>query len=276
MKTDILIFLIFLTPALASLIWPIRTVLSSRPVLLAKWDLSAMQFLISIAITFYAANNYGLIAHPYIGDVIYTVICVFTFPFYYMFLCELTRPYGATVQDRRGAFLPPILYCIIFIILVFNMGDEKYALYVDRVLVHKDYTIMHDFNYDAMHLFGYWAFEFFLLLQMIVFVTSGFFRLRRYRSRLEAYSPALMAKAKNAFMVAGLVFLSCLIITYIVLNPYPTTVGEMGITYFMLILFSSVQFLIGQYADNLDISVKQMLMVKRDSDVLSNSKPKQQ
>ena len=276
MKVDLLIFLIFLTPALATLVWPIRTILSSKPVLLAKWDLSAMQFFTSMAIVFFAANNYGLIIHPYIGDVIYTIMCVFTFPFYYMFLCELTRPYGATVKDRRGAFLPPILYCIIFMFIVFNLGDEKYAVYADRVLLHKDYTILHDFFYDAMHLFGYWGFDLFLFLQMVIFISSGFVRLRRYRKRLEDYNPALKAKAQSAFMVAGLVFLSCLIIIYVVLNPYPSTVAEMGIIYMLLIIFSAIQLLIGQYANNLDISVKQMLMTKRDSDDLSNSKPQQQ
>lgn len=276
MNPDLLIFLIFLTPAMATLIWPIRTIFTSKPVLLAQWDLSAMQFMVSLAIVFFAANNYGIINHPYIGDVLYTIVSVFTFPFYYIFLCELTRHQGATLKDRRIAFMPPILYCIIFVVIVFNLGEEQYGEYAQRVLIGKDYSLTQNFFYNAMHIFGYWGFELFVFLQMVFFISLGYFRLRRYRVRLIEYNPSLKSKARSAFMVAGLAFLSCLIIIYVVMNPYPETVAQMGVLYVLLIVFSAVQYMMGEYANMLDISVKQMLMAKRDSGDLSNSNTEQQ
>lgn len=276
MNVDLLIFLIFLTPALATMIWPIRTAFTSKPVLLAHWDLAAMQLFTSLAIVFFAANNYGILSHSYLGDVLYTLASVFVLPFYYMFLCELTRHQGATLRDRRVAFMPPILFCIIFTIIVFQLGDDKYTVYAERVLLHKDYSITHDFYYDAMHIFGYWGYELMLFLQVVCFITVGFVRLRRYRFRLVEYNPSLRGKAKGAFMVAGLVFLSSLVVFYVIMNPYPTTIAEMGVIYLLLMAYSAFQFLMGQYADQLDISVKQMLMTKRDSDVLRKTKMNEQ
>lgn len=261
----------FMTPAIVSLVWPIRMLFTSKPVMGSQWLLCIMQVLTSVAIVLFAAYHYHLITLSYLGNIMYTIVSMFIFPVFYIFICELTGEEGATLSMRRWGFLPALLYCLVFVALVIYLGTSSYELYVTRVLDNHDYSMMPSVAYNLMIIVGYFGFRVIVLLQVVASLTIAFLRLRRFRDQLIAFNPAFVSKARGTFMIAGLTFLSTVIIYAIVLNPYPKNTAYMGLIYVLLMAFSFIQYFIGYLCYNIDMDARQMAMLRQRADQIRNN-----
>lgn len=262
MSRDLLIFLYYITPALATLIWPIRALFTSKPVLPAQWLLSVVQILSAMAIITFGILHYNIMNEKYLADVIYTILSVFIYPVLYLYVCSLTSREGVTRKDRIIAFLPPLIYIVAFSVNLFYIGEESYNYYFYRVFQHNDFSLLPSKSYNAMVIIGYWGFNLLLLLQAVGFMTIGYIKLSRYRKELVEFNPALKRKARSAYWITGFAFLSTISMVGVFFTYDVHSVSSMGLLYVLLLSIAVNQYLLGQTGYYLDFSSRQMYLKK--------------
>ena len=121
MKWSYILFL----PAVVSIVWALVIVLTKKRLTSAQALFSLSLLVSAFAITVAGVYFRGQVEKLFIYDFLLEVSTVFCLPLYYISICSLTEPRGATLAQRH-VFLIPILFTIGLTIGAFGMHPSRY------------------------------------------------------------------------------------------------------------------------------------------------------
>lgn len=242
-----------LIPVVAACFWPVVMLLGRNRMLRAQWIFAVLQLLLGATILMFVAYFGKLVVHSYVADALYSLLAVFVIPLFYIFVCSLTSPSGVTLH-HRWVFIPSILYAIVFAVIIMTLGNERYELYMERLLVYRNFDLRPSLAYSAMVIVGFYGFRVFLTLQVLLLVPVSIRKLVLYHKRLSALG--LARKNYRVVSLFGIVLMALLLFLIV----FPPKVGQSLTpqTVAVVVLSSVIILLLGHYVRGLSYSASQL------------------
>ena len=241
-------FILFL-PAVVSIVWALVIVLTKKRLTSAQALFSLSLLVSAFAITVAGVYFRGQVEKLFIYDFLLEASTVFCLPLYYISICSLTEPRGATLSQRH-VFLIPILFTIGLTIGAFGMHPSRYqAMCLDvaengRIPWHPD-----DMAYNFMILWNQIVFP---LLTIIMGVTLLFLserKVRLYKQRFDSYyAQSLNMPRLN---IREIVIITWLFLPFIMLTIYLIAYRPYYYKYWLILcdlMLTVIQYLTGRFA----------------------------
>ena len=245
MKWSYILFL----PAVVSIVWALVIVLTKKRLTSAQALFSLSLLVSAFAITVAGVYFRGQVEKLFIYDFLLEASTVFCLPLYYISICSLTEPRGATLAQRH-VFLIPILFTIGLTIGAFGMHPSRYqAMCLDvaengRIPWHPD-----DMAYNFMILWNQIVFP---LLTIIMGVTLLFLserKVRLYKQRFDSYyAQGLNMPRLN---IREIVIITWLFLPFIMLTIYLIAYRPYYYKYWLIlsaVILTVIQYLTGRFA----------------------------
>lgn len=177
---------ILILPAIVSFLWALAIVLLKRRPTRAQIVLSLTMILMAFAIVVLDVFFRGRAGKLFIYDFVFESVAVLCAPFYYLGLCVLTEPRGATLRQRHS-FILPLLFIVVLIVGSFWLGPRRYEelCYALRE-VGADF-IPGDAPWNFMLFLTHWFFPAFLLIMSFILILIGTLKVRLYQRRFNSY-----------------------------------------------------------------------------------------
>ena len=121
MKWSYILFL----PALVNIGWALATLLLKRRPLRSQLVLSVMLLVLGFAMTVLGIFFRGRAGSLFIYFYLFELTAIFCIPLYYVGVCSLTEPRGATLPERRVMSIP-LLYSVVLTAGSFLLGPRKF------------------------------------------------------------------------------------------------------------------------------------------------------
>lgn len=178
-------FILFL-PALVSVLWVLATVLLKKQMTRAQLLLSLTLLLEGMSMVLLAVFFRGRAGSLFIYDYLFETLVMFCAPMYYIGICALTEPRGATLLQRRIFFLP-LLFVLGLTIGAFELGPRRYELLCHALREGGASYIGGDGAWNFMLFWTHWFFPAFALALITVMVIITSIKVRRYQRRFNSY-----------------------------------------------------------------------------------------
>lgn len=177
---------IIILPALVSLFWALATLLlKSRPTK-AQIILCLMQILLAFAFVVLDVFFRGRAGKLFIYDFVFESAAVLCAPIYYLGLCALTEPRGATLRQRH-CLIPPLLFIIVLIVGSFSLGPRRYEELCFALRETGADFIPGDTPWNFMLFWTHWFFPAFLLIMSTILIFIGARKVRLYQRRFNSF-----------------------------------------------------------------------------------------
>ena len=243
---------ILILPALVSLFWALATLLLKRRPTRAQIVLSLTMILMAFAIVVLDVFFRGRAGKLFIYDFVFETAAVLCAPFYYMGICALTEPRGATLRQRRS-FVLPLLFIVALIAGSFWLGPRRYEELCYALRDTGASFIPGDTPWNFMLFWTHWFFPAFLLIMSFILVLFGTRKVQLYQRRFNSYYADDMQlpyfNTRNLVVFAWIFLpLGALSIFIIIFRPY-------YYKYWLILcasLLSVLQFIVGLFTYRLN------------------------
>lgn len=255
---------ILFVPAVVTVAWAVAILLLKRRPTRAQLILSLMLFLEAFAMIDISVFFRGRAGSLFIYDFLFISTAMFCLPIYYMGICSLTEPRGATLRQRR-TFLIPIMFVLGLTVGTFWLGPRRYEqmCYDMREGVAK--WIPGDWAWNTMYLWEH------IFSPLVFFLTACIlFILAAHKSHIFSlrfnsfYAQGIQVPKVNnrqlvvyntAFLILGVVSVSL-----IDFRPHNYKYGMIVCA----VLISVLQFIIGHYIFHLDYDARYVAKLVRE------------
>lgn len=249
MKWSLILYL----PAVISIVWALAIALTKRHLTNAQilfcLSLVVNAFTITVAGVYFRTQTGRLFFYDYLLE-LSTITCL---PMYYIAICALTGPRGATLKQRR-VFLVPLLFAIGLTIGAFGIHPSRYQAMCQHVFENGRIPwIPGDSSYNFMILWNQIVFPAVTVIMGIVLLLESGRKVRVYKERFNTcYANGLnMPKLHvREIVIVTWAFLPFIMLTIflIVFRPYLYKYWLI----FCALLLSLIQYLTGHFAYRYD------------------------
>ena len=252
MKWSYILFL----PAVVSLLWSLAIVVLKRHLTRAHLILSLMLLLEAFAITVLGVFFRGRAGSLFIYDFVFECIAMFCGPMYYVGVCSLTEPRGATLRQRHSFFIP-ILFVFGLTYGAFWLGPRRYEEMCYALREVGATWIDGDNAWNFMLFWDHWLFPVLLLAVCTWFIVASSRRLNIFRRRFNSfYADGNELKKVNIRDINVLTwcFLPLGVIVVLLIDLRP-----LYYKYWLIacsVLLTVIQFLTGRFVFRLDYDAR--------------------
>ena len=174
MKWSYILFL----PALVNIGWALATLLLKRRPLRSQLVLSVMLLVLGFAMTVLGIFFRGRAGSLFIYFYLFELTAIFCIPLYYVGVCSLTEPRGATLPERRVMSIP-LLYSVVLTAGSFLLGPRKFE---QLCLAMRDGEVAYLPGESAYNFMISWAYFIFPTLLIVLGVVMLFLAARREKN----------------------------------------------------------------------------------------------
>ena len=241
-------FILYL-PAVVSIAWAIIIALTKkRPThaqILFCLSLLVDAFAITVAGVFFRGQAGSL----YLYDYLLEVSASFCAPMFYISICSLIEPRGATLKQRR-VFLVPILFTIGLTIGAFGMHPSRYQDMCQTVIESGHIPWRPgDLAYNFMILWNQIVFPAVTVVMGTVLIIFAERKVRVYKKRFDSY----YAQGLNMphLNIREVVIISCLFLPFGMLTIYLIAFRPHYYKYWLIlcaVILTVIQYLTGRFA----------------------------
>ena len=240
---------ILYVPAIVSMLWAVIIVLTKKHLTHAQilFCLSLMlnAFVIALAGVFFR----GQAGNLYIYDYMLEVTAMFAAPLFYISICSLTEPRGATLKQRH-VFLVPLLFTVGLTIGAFGMHPSRYQAMCEEVFANGRIPWHQgDLAYNYMVFWNQIVFPVLLILLGTILLIASERKVRIYKNRFDSY----YAEGLNMpnLNIREIVIISCLFMPTGLLMIYLIAYRPFYYKYWLIlcsVLLTVIQYLTGRFA----------------------------
>ena len=250
-------YILFLS-AFVSAFWGVAPIVSKKSLTPAQFVLCFMQLTVAFAVTMLAIFFRGRAGTLSIYDFLFRLSSMFCVPLYYIGICTLTQPRGATLRQRRVILLP-IIYMIVFTAGMLVLGPARYEQLCEAVCEGDDVFLHGDNAWNFMLLCDHWAYLILLVAVNFPLMLTAHRKAREYQLRFNSY----YAQGLNVpfidsrvLVILTWLFLPLGILTILMIDfrPYYYKYWIIGTTVILTVL----QFFIGRFVYRLDYDARSL------------------
>jgi len=243
---------VLLLPGVTSFFWAVVTLITKRNPSRAQILLSLMLIMIGFAATMLMVFFRGRAGSLFIYDYIFELVSIFSAPLYFLSVCSLSEPRGATRKQRRVLLLP-ILFIVGLTIFSDLLGPRRYEEMCHAIRLGEASFIKGDHVYNLMYFWNHYFFNILMLSMSFVLLLISNHKLRLFVSRFNSYyAQRLKAKPLNGTWagVASWCFLPLALFTVILVDNQP-----FWMKYWLVatsLILTVVQWFMGRFVYSLD------------------------
>lgn len=223
--------------------------------------MSLVLFMMGVSIALFAQYfNPIVIEKQYWGfDFAYCLTSCFCAPIYFLFINKFAAT-NVRANVNMLAFLPSIIFAVLFIAAELIMTDVDRHAYVSNIIQGRNIQIEASMAYDLMVLIGNKVYKIFVPLQAVLVMVYGEFRLNRYIKMLNEYYHYV--KAGDVTRIRGIHTLTILIAAlcvFVALIPIYETRVEIWLVLFVVIIEIVLVSFITAYVTQLEFSAENLV-----------------
>lgn len=247
---------ILFVPAVISAAWALATMLFKRRPTHAQLILSFMLLLESFAMIVISVFFRGRAGSLFIYDYLFITTTMFSLPLYYVGICSLTEPRGATLRQRR-TFLIPILYVLGLTYCAFWLGPRRYEEMCHALRDGTATWIAGDMAWNAMYFWAHILFPTLFLISSLAIMIQAARKSRIFSQRFNTfYAQGIhVPKINNGQMFAYTVAFLIVAIGTVALIDFRPRYYKYGLIV-CTVLITALQFIIGRYIYHLDYDAR--------------------
>ena len=248
-------FILFL-PALVTLLWALATLVIKRRPTRAQIILSLMLILEAFAMVVISVFFRGKAGSLFIYDFLFVSTAMFCVPMYYVGICSLTEPRGATLEQRR-TFILPILYVLGLTIGAFWLGPRRYELMCHAIREGAAGWVAGDMAWNFMYFWDHILFPVAMLVSCLVLMLMAAHKSRVFSERFNSF----YAKDINVPQIGHrqLLVYTCIFLVFAVATVLVIDLRPYYYKYWLIvisILMTMMQFVIGRYIFRLNYDAR--------------------
>lgn len=215
--------LAYLLLGLATLIWPLATLLLRRHILGAQWLLIAALLLLGVDLILYGCLFNTFLRGEYLLLVLYMAFALFTPPVAVLATAHLTRIHGTSRLSRNFLLLPTATAALL-LASFFIGGADMYRLWINRGTLDQAHLLFqHSWRYNLIVSTHYYLFSAILSIETLFLALYSIVHLRRYsRILAEYYSPDLHRIVRHRPLYSIILLLSLILVASTILYPLNT------------------------------------------------------
>lgn len=226
-------------------------------------------FMMGVTIAMFAQYfNPIVIERQYWGfDFAYCLASCFCAPLYFLFINKFATTNVRTTINML-AFLPSIIFAVLFIAAELIMTDVDRHAYVSNIIQGRNIQIEASMAYDLMVLIGNKVYKIFVPIQAMLVMVYGEFRLNRYVKMLYEYYNYV--KAGDVTRIRGVHTLTILIAAlciFVALIPIYETRTEIWLVIFVVIIEIVLVSFITAYVTKLEFSAENLVALLNENRV---------
>lgn len=211
-------------PAIVAIAWAFIIVLTKKHFTRAQALFCIALMIDAFTITVAGVFFRGRVGSQFIYDYLFEVSAVFCIPMYYISLCALTEPRGATLRQRR-VFLVPLLFIAGLTIGAFGMHPGRYQIMClevaeDGIIPWKS----GDFAYNFMIFWNQFVFIAVLIVFGGILLFDSERKVRLFKKRFDSYYAQGLNMPKlniREIVLVTWLFLPVLVITAFLIGYRP-------------------------------------------------------
>ncbi len=236
-------------PAVVSIAWALIIALTKKHLTHAQilFCLSLMvdAFCITVSGVYFRGQSGSL----YIYDYLLEVTAMMSAPMFYISICSLTEPRGATLKQRH-VFLVPILFTVGLTIGAFGMHPSRYQ---DMCLaVFENGRIPWrpgDCAYNFMIFWNQFVFPVVTIVTGTILILLAWHKVSIYKKRFDSYYAQRLKQP--CLDIRGILVLSCLFMPFGLLTIYLIAFRPHYYKYWLIlsaVILTVIQYLTGRFA----------------------------
>ena len=261
-------------PAAVSAAWAAVILAVKRRPTRAQMLLSQAMLLVAFSMAMLTVFFRGQAGSLFIYDYIFELTAMLCGPLYYLSICSLTEPRGATLRQRR-VFVVPLMYIAVLTVGAFWLGPRQYEL---QCWMLREGEQMYLPSHPAWNFMMVWSHIVFVAMMMamnFVLVLMAWRKSRIYQRRFNSfYATGINAKqidSRPLQLLAWLFLPLCIAVVLVV------EVRPLYYKYYLIVialLLSVIQTLMGYYTYHLDHDARYLaLLVKGGLTPVLSSEP---
>lgn len=188
-------FVLFL-PALVSSVWGLAVMLLKRRPTRSQMLLSLMMLMVAFATVMLGVFFRGRAGSLFIYDFVFEVTAVLCAPMFYMGICSLVEPRGATLHQRQ-VFIIPLIFIIGLTAGAFWLGPRRYEGMCHMLRDQGSAAtwsegdgfvgfMAGDAAWNFMYVWDHWLFPVLVLVMCFVLIADGTSKVRDYQKRFNS------------------------------------------------------------------------------------------
>ena len=256
---------ILLLPAVVSLFWPIAIALFKKHPTRAQILLSLLLILMAFNIAVMAVFFRGRAGSLFIYNYIYELVSVLCGPVYYVAICSLTEPRGATLRQRRIFFIP-LVFILIHTFLSFHLGPRQYEIMCQQIRDGALGSHPTNITWNFLLFWSHYFFSALLIVMNFVLVLMASRKSRLFERRFNSYYAQNINARKNnsrPLRLLSWAFLPMAVLVVLTVDYRPYYYKYILIV--LSVFLSVIQFYIGRYTYTLDYDARYLAdLVRRD------------
>lgn len=250
---------IILLPAAMSLLWALLILIIKRRPTRAQLILSVMMIFEAFAMFFITIILRGRSHAGFIYDFLFISTSLICVPMYYVGICSLTEPNGASLSQRRSFFVP-LVYILGLTIGAFWLGPRRYDSMCFAIQEGMASWIPGDMAWNYMLFWDHYLYPSLMLLSCIILMITAVHKLRIFAKRFNSfYAQGINVPRISTWqlIVYTLVFIVLAFITVYLIDyrPYFYKYWLIGIA----ILVTIMQYVMGRYIYHLDYDARYLV-----------------
>lgn len=249
-------FILYL-PAVVSIAWALIIALTKKHLTHAQILFCILLMLNAFTITLAGVYFRGQAGRLFIYDYLLEVSTITCLPMYYVTICSLTGPRGATLRQRR-VFIFPIIFTIGLTIGAFGMHPSRYQAMCLHVFENGSIPWSpDDASYNFMVLWNQIVFPVMAFVMGIVLLLNSGRKVRIYKERFNTcYAQGLNVPKLNA---REIVIVTWVFLPFIMLTIFLIAYRPYYYKYWLIlcaILLTVIQYLTGRFAYRYDYDAR--------------------
>ena len=245
-------------PALVSGVWGLAVMLLKRRPTRSQMLLGLTLLLVAFAAAMLGVFFRGRAGSLFIYDFVFEITAVLCAPMYYVGICALVEPRGATLRQRQ-VFLVPLLFIVGLTAGAFWLGPRRYEMMCHALRESGGFVgwMAGDAAWNYMYFWDHWLFPALMLAGGFVLIAMSSRKVRDYQARFNSlYADNIDLPPVNNRELSVLTWifvpLGVIVVLMIDLRPH-------YYKYWLImcsVLLTVVQYLIGRFVWRLDYDAR--------------------
>jgi hypothetical protein len=259
MKWSYILFL----PALVSFLWALAMVLIKKHLTRAQLLQSLTFIMEGTAMVLLAVFFRGRAGSLFIYDFLFETLVMLCGPMYYMSVCSLSEPRGASLRQRR-VFLFPLFFILGLTVGAFWLGPRRYELMCHAIRDGEAAFISGESAWNFMLFWNHILFPVMVLLLGLVIIIVSSRKTNLYQRRFNSYyADKLNAPQINTrwLTVFSWIFAPLALMAIIAVDYQPIYYKYLLIL--VAVLFSIVQYFSGHFCYHMDYDARYLAEIIR-------------
>lgn len=249
-------FILYL-PAVVSIAWALVIALTKKHLTHAQILFCLLLMINAFSITVTTVYFRGQAGRLFLYDYLLEISTITCLPMYYISICSLTEPRGATLRQRR-VFLVPLLFTIGLTIGAFGMHPSRYQAMCQHVFDNGRIPwIPGDPSYNFMIIWNQIVFPVVTIVMGIILLFNSGRKVRVYKERFNTcYAQGLNAPKLSA---REMVVVTWMFLPFIMITIFLITYRPYLYKYWLIlcaILLTVIQYLTGRFAYRYDYDAR--------------------